>query len=324
MCQGALMSADELELKAPQSTGRLAAEHRENSVAFKKQRACPSCAAAMVPLRIGQLEAWVERCTSCGLLWVEAADLRSLTMLAKKASVVRAYESLSDGEKHEMARDLAEATQQRSGPDLNPLGYALAMLGVPILEHVEGNRAPVLTFALVASLLASQLLLPTDELAYVAGSNDLGRLLTASFTHFGWVHLLGNAAFLVAFGDAVEQKVPRWLYAAGFIAVGATATYAATLVIPQGTLVGGASGAIAGAMSMAALVQPKARVTFTIGLRMPVALVPLWLYGLGWFVLQLALWGAGVGGIAFGAHVAGFVLGALLGLLVRWRQRARP
>jgi membrane associated rhomboid family serine protease len=154
--------------------------------------------------------------------------------------------------------------------------------------------------------------------------------LTNMFVHGGWLHLLGNMLFLMVFGNNVEDRFGRVRYLLFYLAVGMAATYAFALTGPNSTqpLVG-ASGAIAGVLGAYLVLFPKAKVVSLVPflLFIPVRL-PAWIVLVFWFVLQAVYAeGAGLGGgggVAYLVHVFGFVLGALVGLLYRPRNRPRP
>jgi len=148
-------------------------------------------------------------------------------------------------------------------------------------------------------------------------------VLTAMFLHGGWLHLLGNMLFLYVFGNNVEDRLGRVRYLLFYLGVGYVATYGYALFTPSSsTPLVGASGAIAGVLGAYLVLFPKARVwsLLTFFFFLPVRL-PAWLVLGSWFLLQyLYFQGAGVasgGGVAYGAHVIGFLVG---GALV-WRLR---
>ncbi len=152
--------------------------------------------------------------------------------------------------------------------------------------------------------------------------------LTAMFLHGGWLHLLGNMLFLYVFGNNVEDRLGRLRFLAFYLGCGYAATYGFSLLDPSSTspLVG-ASGAIAGVLGAYLVLYPRAKVLslLTFLFFLPLRL-PAWLVLGSWFVLQyLYFRGAGVAGtsgVAYGAHVIGFVLGAAL--VWRLRGSARP
>jgi membrane associated rhomboid family serine protease len=143
-------------------------------------------------------------------------------------------------------------------------------------------------------------------------------VLTAMFLHGSWLHLLGNMLFLLIFGNNVEDRMGRLKYLFFYLFCGYAATYGFALFKSGSTesLVG-ASGAIAGVLGAYLVTFPRARVVslLTFFFFIPVPL-PAWVVLGSWFVLQyLYFTGVGVatgGDVAYGAHVVGFVVGALL------------
>jgi len=150
-------------------------------------------------------------------------------------------------------------------------------------------------------------------------------LFTAMFIHAGWVHIIGNLLFLWIFGDNVEDRVGHLGYAAFYVLCGIGAGLAqASLANIWGTGAAavptiGASGAIAGVLGAYLVLYPRARVLTLI----PVIFyawfvqVPAWLYLGVWLIIQLfagaaALGGVAGGGVAWWAHVGGFVAGIIL------------
>jgi membrane associated rhomboid family serine protease len=152
-------------------------------------------------------------------------------------------------------------------------------------------------------------------------------VLTSLFLHADLLHLGGNMLYLWIFGNNIEDHYGHLRFAVFYLATGAAATGAFVVANPGSpiTLVG-ASGAIAAVLGAYLLLHPTARVTvivlplFFLALPIPAIIVLV-----AWFVLQLQDFGAaGVGGgVAYLAHVAGFVLGFLVTLATGGRPRAR-
>jgi membrane associated rhomboid family serine protease len=155
-------------------------------------------------------------------------------------------------------------------------------------------------------------------------------VLTAMFLHGGWLHLLGNMLFLFVFGNNVEDRLGRLRFLAFYLVCGYAATYGFALFQASSTqpLVG-ASGAIAGVLGAYLVLYPRARVLslLTFLFFLPVRL-PAWVVLGSWFLLQyLYFRGAGVAagsGVAYGAHVVGFVVGAFLVWGLRSSRAAAP
>ncbi|MGE3173163.1 MAG: rhomboid family intramembrane serine protease [Planctomycetota bacterium] len=157
-------------------------------------------------------------------------------------------------------------------------------------------------------------------------------LLTCTFLHGSWLHLLGNVWVLFIFGDNVEERFGRWRYLAFYLASGvlASATHLATEPSSPIPTVG-ASGAIAGVMGAYLLLYPRARVLALIplGFFLHLTVVPAALFLGLWFLLQVlqgvvTLGGEAVGGVAWWAHIGGFAAGVGLAALLRHTGRLRP
>jgi Uncharacterized membrane protein (homolog of Drosophila rhomboid) len=157
-------------------------------------------------------------------------------------------------------------------------------------------------------------------------------LVTSQFLHGGWLHLLGNMLYLWIFGNNVEDRLGRVGFLLFYLAGGVLAGLAQVAVDPGSTSPTiGASGAIAATLGAYLVFFPGAKVTSLVFLgffyqliKIPAALV------LGfWFVLQLvdgfaSLGVAQSGGVAFFAHIGGFIAGAAVAWLVGAAQGTRP
>ena len=147
-------------------------------------------------------------------------------------------------------------------------------------------------------------------------------LFTSMFMHGGWLHLAGNMLFLWVFGDNVEHRIGHVLFLGFYLLVGLIASVAQILtnvesVIP--TL--GASGAISGVLGAYFVMFPTNRVLLLL-IRFPIWVPAIVAIGL-WAVLQIfaGVFGAGAGeagGVAYAAHIGGFLAGAAFGLLFRF------
>ncbi len=147
-------------------------------------------------------------------------------------------------------------------------------------------------------------------------------LLTSMFMHGGLLHLLGNMLFLWIFGNNIEDSMGRFRFIAFYLAGGVVALLAQTLLEPDSTAPTiGASGAVAAVLGGYALLYPRARVKTLVIIIFFITLIELpALLVLGlWFLIQV-LYGTaelaqpvgGAGGIAYFAHIGGFIFGLLL------------
>jgi membrane associated rhomboid family serine protease len=146
-------------------------------------------------------------------------------------------------------------------------------------------------------------------------------LFTSMFLHGGWMHLLGNMLFLYIFGDNVEDAFGHFGYLIFYLFCGIGSGLAHVLFNLNSTLPAiGASGAVSGVMGAYAVLFPRARVLmlFIIFL-IPVPAVLVLGY---WFVLQFLagigqLGASNAGGVAFWAHIGGFLIGLLIAVFVK-------
>lgn len=151
-------------------------------------------------------------------------------------------------------------------------------------------------------------------------------LLTSMFLHGGWMHLIGNMLYLWIFGNNVEDAMGHTRFIIFYVICGFAAALAQALPDPASvTPMIGASGAISGVLGAYLLLHPRARVLVVIPIgifihttRLPAVAV------LGfWFVLQLInslLTDGGGGGVAWGAHIGGFVAGVALIPFFKYRR----
>jgi membrane associated rhomboid family serine protease len=158
------------------------------------------------------------------------------------------------------------------------------------------------------------------------------------FLHGGWLHLIGNMWFLWIFGDNVEDVLGHLRYLVFYLGCGGAAALGQAVIAPDSVVpMVGASGAIAGVLGAYLVWFPWARVKtlLFLGIFFTVTELPAMVFLVLWFVVQffsgtLALAAAGGaagpagGGIAFFAHVGGFVAGAIVAFVLKRLGRARP
>lgn len=154
-------------------------------------------------------------------------------------------------------------------------------------------------------------------------------VLTSMFLHGGWMHLIGNMLYLWIFGDNIEDRMGRIRFLSFYLACGVAAVFAQAVPAPEATVpMVGASGAISGVLGAYLLWFPRARVLVLvpIGFILRVIRLPaVWVLGL-WFAIQLIsslMATAGEGGVAFRAHLGGFVAGLALAPLFLPRRQLR-
>ncbi len=155
-------------------------------------------------------------------------------------------------------------------------------------------------------------------------------LLTSMFLHGGWLHLIGNMAYLWSFGDNIEDNFGHLPFLVFYILAGILAMFAQAAFIPHSGLPNvGASGAIAGVLGAYILLFPRGTVKLLTNAGI-VHLPALIAIG-GWIALQFvsaagefAKTSDSVGGVAYMAHIGGFLAGIVLALFFRTRQLSSP
>jgi len=186
-------------------------------------------------------------------------------------------------------------------------------------------------------LIAQFGVVPSHLAAFLAGSPRYPLpavvlpFFTSLFLHGGWMHVIGNMWFLFIFGDNVEDYLGHFKYLVFYLLTGVIAMMTQVVVDLHSALPAvGASGAIAGVLGAYFVLYPKARVLTWFFVF--VIWIPAWIVLGYWFLLQflggtatvLSVQAHNMGGIAFWAHVGGFVSGALLIRIFGERQLRSP
>lgn len=146
-------------------------------------------------------------------------------------------------------------------------------------------------------------------------------IFTSMFMHSGWIHIGGNMLYFAIFANNIEDRIGPWRFLAFYLACGVVAALAQAVGSGFSPIVMiGASGAIAGTLGAYLLLFPRARVLTAIWIFIIIELarIPAWILIIVWFLLQLASGIASIGpassggGVAYLAHVGGFITGMLL------------
>jgi membrane associated rhomboid family serine protease len=211
----------------------------------------------------------------------------------------------------------------------------------PVSDVIPSRTTPFVTIALivvnVVVFLYQVTLSPVELNAFMASYAVVPAwfwwpgLVTSQFLHGGWMHIIWNMVYLWIFGDNVEDRLGHVRYLVFYLFAGAAAGLLQVLFNPfSGIPMVGASGAIAGVMGAYFVLYPQSRVLTAIFVFIFFDLVEIpavFFLGL-WFLMQL-LSGVGSlgasnaagGGTAFWAHIGGFVVGVLIGFVLRRRSR---
>ncbi|CAN5175070.1 rhomboid family intramembrane serine protease [soil metagenome] len=148
-------------------------------------------------------------------------------------------------------------------------------------------------------------------------------LLTSMFMHGGWAHLLGNMLFLWIFGDNVEHTMSRGIYVIFYVIAGLVGAFAQILIDPDSVIPSlGASGAISGVLGAYLVLFPRNQVKVFMGqfLRSVPAIVVIGLWAVFQFINgfgSIAVSEQTTGGVAYMAHIGGFVVGLIGGIIAR-------
>lgn len=225
---------------------------------------------------------------------------------------------------------------------------------LPLKDNIPTGRRPWVTIALIVANVGVWLLYELPDLntavlesgwfpcEFDGACNPPGPswpvdAVLSMFMHGSWLHIAGNMLFLWIFGNNVEDRLGRVQFVGFYLAAGLAATALQTFATLRfGTAIDaeipsvGASGAIAGVLGAYFLLFPKARVlTFVIIIFIFTPFeVPAVVFLGVWFLFQLWQGGfdlfaptGGAGGVAFFAHIGGFLFGSLTVLLFRLRSR---
>lgn len=199
-------------------------------------------------------------------------------------------------------------------------------------DNSQRKSTPVVTYALIAlnvlffffelsggeEFIKRWAFIPSRFLANPAG--DFATIFTSMFMHAGFGHLFGNMLYLWIFGDNVEDRLGKGLYIIFYIVCGMFATFAQMLFDPSSSIPNvGASGAIAGILGAYILLFPQGKVKVAVG--QGITQLPALIVIGFWFVIQFFsgigsfAQASGQGGVAFMAHIGGFVAGVVLTFL---------
>jgi hypothetical protein len=227
------------------------------------------------------------------------------------------------------------------------------MVPIPLHDHIRRQIVPVLTFALIAAnllvfVVELRLGPHIDEVIFYLGiiparytvpqitlqhapSDLFLPFLASMFLHGGWLHLLGNMLFLFVFGRSMEDRYGHLRFLLIYL-LGGLAGALVHILLNAGSRVPtiGASGAVAGILGAYFISYPRARITTLVPILFlfwTIEVPALILLGY-WFLIQFltgfqmqAIETATAGGVAWWAHVGGFVAGLVLALILRPKRR---
>jgi membrane associated rhomboid family serine protease len=212
----------------------------------------------------------------------------------------------------------------------------------PVSDVIPSRTTPYVTISIIAvntlaflyewQMSDRELRLFLMQFGAVPAYLSLPSIVTSMFLHGGWLHFGGNMLYLWIFGDNVEDRFGHLRFLAFYLFCGALAVFGQVSMNPDSLVpMIGASGAIAGVMGAYFVLYPHSRVLTAVFIFFFLDLVEIpAIFFLGiWFLMQLFSGvgsigaSAAGGGVAFWAHISGFVAGLFFGLFRRWRDSAR-
>ena len=214
---------------------------------------------------------------------------------------------------------------------------------IPLRDVIPSRTTPGVTISLIVLNVLIYLLglmlsdqgrnALIDTFGLVPAFFSLVTVVTAMFVHGGFFHLAGNMLFLWIFGDNIEDRLGHVRFITFYLICGFAAAVAQTMLNPNSlTPMVGASGAIAGVMGAYLVLYPRSRILMLFPFPPIMFELPALFFLVMWFVVQflngvnqLPIFeqGAVSGGVAFWAHVTGFVAGLLLVLIMRRPERSK-
>ncbi len=186
----------------------------------------------------------------------------------------------------------------------------------------DAAQRAVYSFGVIPSVLFATRSLPVELEILPAWLT----IFTSMFLHGGWMHLIGNMLYLWVFGNNVEDAMGHRRFLLFYLSCGLLAALTQAVLNPDSELpMIGASGAISGVLGAYVLLHPHARILVVIPIGILIYtpwIAAYWVLGF-WFVLQLVnslVSASEMGGVAYGAHIGGFVAGMLLIPFFKYRH----
>jgi membrane associated rhomboid family serine protease len=174
---------------------------------------------------------------------------------------------------------------------------------------IDAMEATAVSFGMIPAVVLEGASMPPGY-ATVPGTLTL---ITYQFVHGGWLHLIGNMAFLWVFGDNVEDAMGHMRFLVFYLLCGVAAALAHGMLDPQSTIpLVGASGSVAGIIAAYLMLHPRVKVWVLVLWRLPLRLTAMWVLGF-WVAIQFVMVLVPVDdGVAWWAHIGGLAAGAFL------------
>ena len=286
----------------------------------------------------------IDICTSCHGVWFDGGELQAVFRAGRSARRRAAHQAASsrpdpEALAQEQLRNIE--TIQRTGEDHVSGGdgtwFIQFITGLPVEGFNPVHRFPLVTWSLIAACVivfvvelalgetfVGRFVLIPKKL--FAGEEVVSRIVGSMFLHGGIMHLVGNMYFLKIFGDNVEDRMGRGRFLMFYLVCGTAACLAQALSNPSSEIwVLGASGAIGGILASYMYFFPDARITvapvlWTLFRRFSVRAI---FYFPFWFIWQVVAMSFGGRGVAWWAHIGGFLCGLALSVPLSRKEDAR-
>lgn len=298
-------------------------------------RTCPKCGLTMKKLNYAyDSNVFVDKCQGCEGIWTDKGEVKQIAQFLKKDPQVQEI-GVSLVKRNQAARDMDDLADVSNSKNTIWAWYLFGpTFLLPLGDDEKVKSFPYITVSIISAciaIFAGQLIWITDPDTFV---NNYGFFpwqfahigaITHMFLHGGVIHLLGNMWFLWIFGKNIEYRFgkkgfPIFYLAAGFFA----ALLQSVFSINSSDPMVGASGAISGVMGAYLILYPKAKLKiFWLG---QILRLPAYLCLVVWFSFQLYyaflfkninFVDIGFVGVAWFAHIGGFVFGMLIAVIKR-------
>lgn len=309
---------------------------------IEKLHICPRCLTTMEKYNyVYDSNVFLDRCSKCNFIWVDKGELEGLVRYRKFVISTEDIAKSIDQELREKAqmKEIAETSRHVVG--LLPLGLVLGIRLFPYSDSTDNPRTifPGVTVSIISINVIILILsfFRPDRLFYSWGMipNSLLNglrpytVITSMFLQGSIFHLFGNMFFLWIFGDNVEEKLGHIKFILFYILFGVVASLVHVAINPQSSLpTVGASGAISGIMGAYFVMFPNVRINclFGVGIYFRKVKIKAFWFLLFWMAMQLLsyIFFRRMSNIAFGAHISGFGIGALIAYLIggnKWRKK---
>ena len=183
-----------------------------------------------------------------------------------------------------------------------------------IFEPMYITEKTFLSFGMIPSVLFGHSEL-SDPLKIIPPALSI---FTSMFLHGGWMHIIGNMTYLYIFGDNIEERLGKFKFVIFYLITGIVAAFSQALIDPTSTVpMIGASGAIAGVLGGYLVLYPKAKIKVFFWFIIFVKIIKIRAFIVlgGWIIIQFISFSGtdlNSGGVAYAAHIGGFISGVLL------------